>query len=63
VVTLGGLLVLLLPPGLRTKAPRLIEARLHTATSSGEVYSRISVHKLEERMTPERGGGGGGRKW
>ena len=29
-----------------------IEARLHTATSSGEVYSMISVHKLEERMVP-----------
>ena len=30
-----------------------MEAKLHTATSSGEVYSMISVHKLEERMVPK----------
>src|SRR4051794_34332804 len=28
------------------------EARLHTATSSGDVYSTISVQRLEQRMVP-----------
>jgi hypothetical protein len=29
------------------------DARLQTATSSGEVYSIISVHKLDERIVPK----------
>lgn len=28
-------------------------AKLHTATSSGEVYSMISLHKLEQWMVPK----------
>ena len=35
-----------------TKRLRAIEARLHTATSSGEVYSIISVHRLLHLMVP-----------
>ena len=35
-----------------TMAVRLMEARLQTATSSGEVYSTISVHKLLDLMVP-----------
>ena len=31
---------------------RLIDARLHTATSSGAVYSMISVQRLELLMVP-----------
>lgn len=37
---------------LETKRFRAIEARLHTATSSGAVYSTISVHKLLDLMVP-----------
>ena len=33
-------------------AVKLIEARLQTATSSGEVYSTISVHKLLDLIVP-----------
>jgi hypothetical protein len=29
-----------------------MEARLHTAVSSGLVYSTISVHRLEHLMVP-----------
>ena len=35
-----------------TMAVRLIEARLQTATSSGDVYSTISVHKLLDLIVP-----------
>src|SRR3954453_19606812 len=35
-----------------TKVGRAIDARLQTATSSGAVYSIISVHKLELRIVP-----------
>ena len=35
-----------------TKADKFNEAKLHTATSSGAVYSTISVHKLEDLMVP-----------
>ena len=35
-----------------TKRGSAIEARLQTATSSGEVNSTISVHKFEHRMVP-----------
>lgn len=30
-----------------------IEARLHTATSSGAVYSIISVQRFDERIVPK----------
>ena len=36
----------------RTKRGSAIEARLQTAVSSGEVYSMISVHRLEHLMVP-----------
>ena len=36
-----------------TNIGRAIEAKLQTATSSGEVYSIISVQRLEERMVPK----------
>jgi hypothetical protein len=36
----------------RTKRGSAMEARLQTAVSSGEVYSTISVHRLELRMVP-----------
>ena len=29
-----------------------MDARLHTAVSSGDVYSMISVHRLEHLMVP-----------
>ena len=35
-----------------TKRGSAIEARLHTAISPAEVYSTISVHRLEPRMQP-----------
>ena len=35
-----------------TKRGRAMEARLQTAVSSGEVYSRISVHRLLHRIVP-----------
>ena len=35
-----------------TMAVRLIEAKLQTATSSGDVYSTISVHKLLDLIVP-----------
>ena len=35
-----------------TKRGSATDARLHTATSSGEVNSTISVHRLEQRMVP-----------
>ena len=31
---------------------RAIDARLHTAISSAEVYSSISVQRFEERIVP-----------
>ena len=33
-------------------AVKLIEAKLQTATSSGDVYSTISVHKLLDLIVP-----------
>ena len=30
-----------------------MEAKLQTATSSGDVNSKISVHKFEDRMVPK----------
>ena len=33
-------------------AVRLMDARLQTATSSGDVYSTISVHRLEDLIVP-----------
>ena len=33
-------------------AVRLIDARLQTATSSGDVYSTISVHRFEDLIVP-----------
>ena len=35
-----------------TNMPREMDARLHTATSPGAVYSMISVHRLEDLMVP-----------
>ena len=35
-----------------TKEGSASEARLQTATSSGEVYSMISVHRFEQRIVP-----------
>ena len=35
-----------------TKRGSAIDARLQTATSSGEVNSMISVHRLEQRIVP-----------
>ncbi|KAH3677659.1 hypothetical protein OGATHE_000313 [Ogataea polymorpha] len=35
-----------------TKAGRAIDAKLHTATSSGDEYSTISQHKLDDLMIP-----------
>ncbi len=37
----------------RTKRGRAMEARLHTAVSSGAVYSTISVHRLEHLIVPK----------
>ena len=31
---------------------KFIEAKLQTATSSGDVYSMISVHRFEQRIVP-----------
>ena len=36
-----------------TMAVRLMDAKLQTATSSGEVYSTISVHKLLDLIVPK----------
>lgn len=36
----------------QTKRLSAMEARLHTATSSGEVYSTISVHRLLHLIVP-----------
>ena len=36
-----------------TMAVRLMEARLQTATSSGEVYSTISVQRLLDLIVPK----------
>ena len=35
------------------KLGRAIEARLQTATSSGDEYSMISVQRLEDLMVPK----------
>ena len=35
-----------------TMAVRLMDARLQTATSSGDVYSTISVHRFELLIVP-----------
>ena len=35
-----------------TKRGSAIDARLQTATSSGDVYSMISVHRFEQRIVP-----------
>lgn len=35
-----------------TNADKLRDAKLQTATSSGAVYSTISVHRLEDFMVP-----------
>src|SRR5690242_5655559 len=35
-----------------TKAGNAMDARLHTATSSGALYSTISVHRLLHLMVP-----------
>ena len=40
------------PVASSTNAERLREARLHTATSSGAVYSTISVHRFELLIVP-----------
>ena len=42
-------------PRSRTKRGSAIDARLHTAVSSGLVYSRISVHRLLHLIVPCRG--------
>ncbi len=42
----------LLPATSPTNIGSPTEARLHTATSSGAVYSTISVHRLEQLMVP-----------
>ena len=39
-------------PRSRTKRGSAIDARLHTAVSSGLVYSRISVHRLLHLIVP-----------
>ncbi len=36
-----------------TKRGSAMEAKLHTAISSGAVYSMISVHRFDERMVPK----------
>lgn len=36
----------------RTNLGKAIEARLHTAVSSGLVYSMISVHRFEDLIVP-----------
>ena len=36
-----------------TKRGSASDARLHTATSSGEVYSTISVQRFEQRIVPK----------
>merc|ERR1719330_1921884 len=40
-------------PSSFTNAGNAIEAKLHTATSSDEVYSMISVHRFEQWIVPK----------
>lgn len=42
-------------PFSRTKRGSAMDARLHTAVSSGLVYSTISVHRLLHLMVPWQG--------